>query len=251
MDNGVDFKLIKPDKSIADFVESFWLLHNPSGSAKEIIILPDGRIDLIFSQSVTEPFHISLSGLETYPDKAILAPETLMFAISFKLPATEYVFQNTISNLLNYAEILPVNFWNFNANDLQNFDLFCKKASQKIGSLLPKETDNRKLQLFDLIYSSKGSLTVKQLSESVYWSSRQINRYFNQQFGLSLKAYCNILRFRASLEHLAQGKLFPELNFTDQSHFIKEIKKFSGVLPKELLKNKNDRFIQFSALASK
>ncbi len=251
MDNDLDFKLIKPDKSLSDFVESFWLLHNQSDSDKEIVVLPDGRVELTFSQSVTAPFHITLSGIETHPQKAMLTAKTLTFAISFKLPATEYIFHNSVSNLLNYAENLPADFWNFNANDLHDFDLFCKKTSQKIGSLLPKETDSRKRKLFDLIYSSKGSLTVKELSERVYWNSRQINHYFNQQFGLSLKAYCNILRFRASLEHIAQGKLFPELNFTDQSHFIKEIKKFSGVVPKELLKNKNDRFIQFSALVSK
>ncbi len=251
MHNDLDFKLIKPDESLADFVESFWLLYNQSDGDKEIVVLPDGRIDLTFSQSATEPFHITRSGLETYPEQVMLKAKTLMFAISFKLPAAEYVFHNSISNLLNYAEHLPDDFWNFNITDLQSFELFCKKATLKIQSLLPKETDNRKQKLFHLIYSLKGLLTVKELSESVYWSSRQINRYFNQQFGLSLKAYCNILRFRASLEHLAQGKLFPESHFTDQSHFIKEIKKFSGVLPKDLLKNKNDRFIQFSALAAK
>ncbi|MGE8425120.1 MAG: AraC family transcriptional regulator, partial [Sphingobacterium siyangense] len=76
------------------------------------------------------------------------------------------------------------------------------------------------------------------------------NRYFNQQFGLSLKSYCNILRFRSSLDHIAKGKLFPEEHFFDQTHFIKEIKKFSGVVPKELLKNKNDRFILLSSLTS-
>ncbi|RYE13139.1 MAG: AraC family transcriptional regulator, partial [Sphingobacteriaceae bacterium] len=59
MDNDLTFKLIKPDESLADFVESFWLLHNPSDSTKEIVILPDGRIDLIFSQSATESFHIT------------------------------------------------------------------------------------------------------------------------------------------------------------------------------------------------
>ena len=251
MDNDLNFKLIKPEDLLSDFVESFWLLHNQSGSDKEIVILPDGRVDLIFSQSATEPFHITLSGLETHPEQVMLKAKTLMFAISFKLPAAEYVFHNTVSNLLNYTEHLPADFWNFNANDLQDFDLFCKKASQKIQSLLPKETDNRKRKLFDLIYSSKGSLTVKELSGKVYWNSRQINRYFNQQYGIPLKVYSNILRFRASLEHLAKGKLFPESHFTDQSHFIKEIKKFSGVVPKELLKNKNDRFIQFSVLASK
>ena len=251
MDSELQFKITKPDESLTDFVESFWMLHNCSDSAKEIVVLPDGRVDMTFSQSATEPFHMVRSGLETYPEQVILAPRTFIFAISFKLLATEYVFHDRISNLLNYAEYLPEGFWGFDINDLKDFDLFCKKASQKIQSLLPTEIDGRKRKLFDLIYSSKGALTVKELSESVYWSSRQINRYFNQQYGLSLKTYCSILRFRASLEHLALGKLSPELNFADQSHFIKEIKKFSGVVPKELLKNKNDRFIQFSVLAPK
>jgi len=249
--NNFDFKLIKADKSLSDFVESFWMLHNKSDNDKEIVVLPDGRIDLTFFHSPTQPFHIVLSGLETYPDQAMLKAHTLMFAVSFKLLATEYILQNTISNLLNYAAHLPTDFWNLNAADLNDFDLFCEKASQKIQSLLPKEIDNRKIKLFDLIYSFNGSLTVKELSEKVFWSSRQINRYFNQQFGLSLKTYCNILRFRASFHHIKEGKLFPQENFSDQSHFIKEVKKLSGVSPKELKRNKNDRFIQFTMLPPK
>lgn len=248
MDNDFEYKIVRPDRSLSDFVESFWLLHNQSGSDKEIIVLPDGRVDLFFSRSATEPFHITLSGIETHPDQATLRAGSVIFAISFKLLAIEYVFQKTVSNLLNYAEHLPANFWDFNANDLQDFDLFCQKASQKIRLLLPKETDNRKRKLFDLIYSSNGALTVNELSKEASWSSRQINRYFNNQFGLSLKTYCNILRFRASFQHIKEGKLFPQHHFADQSHFIKEVKKLSGVSPKELKKNKNDRFIQFSTL---
>jgi len=249
--NDFEYKLIKPDKSLAAFVESFWQLQNHSASNKDVVILPDGRIDLFFSQSATEPFHITLSGLETHPDQATIATKTIMFAISFKLLATEYIFQNAVSNLLDNAKHLPSDFWDFSANDLQDFDLFCKKASQKIQSLLPKEIDNRKKKLFDLIYSSNGALTVSELSEKVGWSSRQINRYFNQQFGISLKAYCGILRFRASFHHIKDGKLFPQENFADQSHFIKEVKKLAGVSPKELKRNQNDRFIQFSTLPSK
>lgn len=251
MNNDFDFKIIKPDNLLAAFVESFWMLQNHSDSDKDVVILPDGRIDLFFSQSTTEPFHITLSGLETHPDQATLATKTVMFAISFKLLATEYIFQNTVSNLLDNAKYLPFDFWNFSADDLNNFDLFCEKASQTILSLLPNEIDNRKQKLFDLIYTSNGALTVQELSEKVCWSSRQINRYFNQQFGISLKAYCNILRFRASFVHIKDGKLFPQQNFTDQSHFIKEVKKLSGVSPKELKRNQNDRFIQFSTLLLK
>jgi AraC-like DNA-binding protein len=248
MNNDFEYKLIKPDKSLADFVESFWLLQNHSDRDKEIVVLPDGRVDLFFSQSATDPFHITLSGIETHPERAILTAKTRMFAISFKLLATEYVFQKTVSNLLDNAAHLPADFWNFNPTDLQDFDLFCKKASRKIQELMPAEIDNRKRKLFDLLYSSNGALTIKELSDKVFWSSRQINRYFNQQFGISLKAYCNILRFRASFQHIKEGKLFPQQNFADQSHFIREVKKLAGVSPKELKRNQDDRFIQFSTL---
>jgi len=251
MDGDFEYKIIKPDKSIADFVESFWLLQNHAGHNKEVVILPDGRIDLFFSQSATEPFDIILSGLETHPNQATLATGTVMFVISFKLLATEYIFQDAVSSLLDSAKYLPADFWDFNSKDLNDFDLFCEKATQKIQSLLPNEIDSRKQKLFDLIYASNGALTVNELSEKVCWSSRQINRYFNQQFGISLKAYCGILRFRASFNHIKNGKLFPQENFADQSHFIKEVKKLSGVSPKELKRNQNDRFVQFSTLPSK
>src|SRR5690606_11318778 len=116
------------------------------------------------------------------------------------------------------------NFWGFNPTDLTNFSLFCEKASQQILSLLPTEIDERKRKLFQLLYASNGELTVQELSDNVIWSSRQINRYFNQQLGLPLKKYSNILRFRSSFQQLREGKLFPENNFADQSHFIKAVK---------------------------
>lgn len=252
MDNDLYYKSIKPHKSLTDFVDSFWLLRNQSDSNKETIGLPDGRIDLSLIKSAAAPFRIMLIGVGTRQyNQSIIPANSLMFTISFKLPAAEYIFRETISDIVNNGKLLPAGYWNFNADDLKDFDAFCTKAAQKISALLPKETDERKRKLFKLMYSSNGEMSVKELSQKVFWSSRQINRYFNQQFGLSLKAYCNILRFRASLDHIAQGKLFPQLNFTDQTHFIKQIKKFSGVAPKELSKNKNDRFVLLSAIKQK
>ncbi|POY36610.1 transcriptional regulator [Solitalea longa] len=248
MSNDFICKFIKPDKSIADFVESIGMFHNQSNEAREVVVMPDGRVDLFFSQSASEPFHVTLIGLDTFPEKRSLPPQTLAFDINFKPLAAEYILQTSLADISNGAKDLPDGFWNFNADDLKDFDAFYRKATKKITELLPLEVDERKRKLFDLIYSSNGEMSVKELSEKVSWSSRQINRYFNQQFGLSLKTYCNILRFRASLEHIAEGKLFPELNFTDQTHFIKEIKKFSGVAPKELSKNQNDRFLLLSVL---
>ncbi|MGC4040104.1 MAG: AraC family transcriptional regulator [Flavobacterium sp.] len=248
MDQHFKYKFIKPEGDLTDFVESFGMFHTQSNETKEVVVIPDGRIDLFFLLSASGTFEVVLTGLETEPKQRSIQPGTFFFDINLKPLAVEYLLHTSIADVVNSAKLLPDDFWDFNKTDLKDFDSFRKKALQKLTDLLPKTVDERKRRLFELIYQSNGEMSVKELSDNVGWSSRQINRYFNQQFGLSLKAYCNILRFRVSLEHIAQGKLFPELNFTDQNHFIKEIKKFSGVAPKELSKNKNDRFVLLSVL---
>lgn len=248
MNNDFYYKFILPEKPLADFVENIGMIHNQSDKAKEVILMPDGRVDLFFLESEAAPFQIALIGLETVPEQQNIPPHTLAFKVSFKPLGVEYLLNTSIAGLLNSAKYLPQDFWGITVDDLKDFDAFHEKILLKLNALLPKEIDERKRQLFDLIYTSNGEIKVQELSERIDWSSRQINRYFNKQFGLSLNAFCKILRFKASLEHIAKGRLFPELNFTDQAHFIKEIKKFSGVVPSELLKNKDDRFILLTVL---
>ncbi|MET0244429.1 MAG: AraC family transcriptional regulator, partial [Flavitalea sp.] len=96
--------------------------------------------------------------------------------------------------------------------------------------------------------SSAGQKSISELSEHSFWSSRQINRYFNDWFGLSLKAYCNILRFRESFTEISKGNLYPSQNYSDQAHFIKDVKKFAGVTPGELNRTDQGKYIQISTL---
>jgi len=243
MDQALNYQLLKPDKSLADYVYCFSSLNNIS-AINGAVVIPNGKIDLIFSKNTDNSLNIALLGLETKPKYANIDIINF-FSISFNPLAVEYVFGFSVADLLNTGKILPENFWNFTIDDLNDFSSFCSKASQKIHSLLPKEIDERKRKLFELIMAANGEISIKELAQEVCWTERQINRYFKGQFGLSLKAFCNILRFQASLKHIKEGKLYPQLNFTDQSHFIKEIKKLSGVSPKELFKNENDRFLQF------
>ncbi len=236
----------KPDDDIAAFVCTFWTIENTSDK-NNITLIPDAYFELILSKDEGKPFEISLVGLGTTFEDHKEMPATKMFGISFKLIASEYIFGQPIADIKNSAKKLDDNFWGFSENDLMDTQQLIAKATHKIKPLIPTEIDIRKKRLFEFLYQSKGAITVKALSEKSFWSSRQINRYFNNQFGISLKSYCNFLRFRSSYEHLKEGKLFPEQNFSDQAHFIREVKKLSGVSPKELAQNKNDRFIQFSA----
>jgi len=246
MDENIQYQILETEPRFSHFVERIWMLANPPGNPKQLMVLPDGRLDILFSRSASGSFHAVLLGLETAPSEITLEPGTVAYGISFKLLAVEYLIGQHISNILNSAQRLPENFWDITATDLHDFDLFFKKISLKIEQNIQPGVDERKRTLFRFIYESNGSLTVRELADKVHWSSRQINRYFNKQFGISLKSYCSILRFRASFGHLKEGKLYPEQNFSDQAHFIRDVKKFSGVVPKELAKNQNDRFVQFS-----
>lgn len=238
----------KPPVSLAEVVETIGMFGNDGDQAKEIVVMPDGRIDLFFAKVGDAPFQPMLMGLETYPEVRRVEPGTRVLVISFKPLALEYVLGLSIASRLNSNGLLDRGFWEISDEHLVDFETFKTAITAKVLSPRADAVDPRKRKLFAAIYASNGEATVNELSSGSGWSAREINRYFNKWLGLSLKSYCNILRFRISLEHIAQGQLYPELNFTDQNHFIKTVKKFSGVVPRELAHNRNDRFVLLSVL---
>ena len=245
---GIKLKTIQPPAELGSFVESFWMIVNPTDRDQRIVILPDGRFDIIYSRTEETNLTTTLKGIDTEPKQTSLLARSTFFAVSFKLLAIEYLLPQEVYSIVDKGVDLPANFWDITDEDLSDFEQFTAKISAKLLTLVKPDIDSRKQELFELIYASRGTLSVKELSERVFWSSRQINRYFNQTIGISLKAYCSIFRFKSSLHHLKKGRLFPELNFTDQNHFIKEVKKMSGVTPKQLSRNEDGRFILLSAL---
>jgi len=248
MEGEFNFTSESPGGALAEFVERIGVFGNPADAPREIVVLPDGRIDLFFWRNDDGGFDVILLGLETEAEQRSVPPHTLVYTISFTPLGLEYLVRIPVAGFLNSGIQLDAGFWDFAGADFADFDAFYKKALHALTQRLPAETDLRKSRLFDLIYAANGEISVATLAAQVGWGSRQINRYFTHYFGLPLKVYCNILRFRASLKFIARGKLFPDLDFSDQNHFIKEIKKFSGVVPKELSKNENDRFVLLSLL---
>ncbi|MCL1672597.1 helix-turn-helix domain-containing protein [Elizabethkingia ursingii] len=238
------YKEIIPDGFLTSFIHSFWE-YETGGADFEHTIIPDGYFDLIakFEQGILTS--INLTGIWTKPVDVKIPKSTKIFAIRFKLIASEYLFQYEIKTILNTTKELPLTFWNIHTYRSDNFEKFVCEIFGRLESSITylKEIDNRKLKLFELAYSKK-NLSVSELSENVFWSSRQINRYFSQQFGFSLKEFLNIIRCNASYKDIAKGNLYPDDNFFDQSHFIKEIKKHTGATPGELSRNHNARFIQ-------
>ncbi len=238
----------KAPAHLSNFLQCFWT----SETFDEIIentILPDGYFDLILQIENEKIKSIKLTGLWTEPIDIKTEKNTKRLAIRFKPLAAEYLFDLDFKNLLNTVIVLPNAFWNLDQLAYYSFETFCKYVLNQIEQSFVsiKAIDKRKIKLFDLIFTKK-AWTVQALSEQVFWSSRQINRYFNTQYGLSLKMYLNILRCHAAYESIAKNNLAAPAHYFDQAHYIKEVKKLTGTTPKALSQNKNDRFLQLSTI---
>ncbi|HKG05597.1 MAG TPA: DUF6597 domain-containing transcriptional factor, partial [Pedobacter sp.] len=128
MDSDFNYQFLKPDAALYHYVESIGMFHNGSDHPKEVVIIPDGRIDLFFTRSLTSPFQIWLMGLETAPKERSIPPQTLTFSVSFKPLAVAYILKTSIAGFLNRARQMDDDFWGFGPDDLNDFDAFYRKA---------------------------------------------------------------------------------------------------------------------------
>ncbi|WP_192348744.1 helix-turn-helix transcriptional regulator [Algoriphagus sp. Y33] len=83
--------------------------------------------------------------------------------------------------------------------------------------------------------------SVSELKDLLGISTRQLERKFNQTIGVSPGYYLRVMRFKKAMELIKSGEfnkfsdIAYSLYYTDQSHFIKEVRYFSGLNPKKLI----------------
>jgi len=246
------YNQISPQPLLRNFIRCYWWLDNSTNQPLGYTILPDGCFDLILYFQDYELERIVLTGLYAKKLEVQITPNTQLLGIQFRLLAVDYLVQQHIASFFNGEKQLPFNFWDLQVLSFKNQLSTVQFLNQKCATILKaqKKIDLRKVHLFQLLHQTKGAETIAHYATQVNWTSRQMNRYFKKRFGLSLKAYCNILKCSASFKHIKKGRLAPEYNYFDQSHFIKELKKYTGNRPKDLYKNENDRFLQLSIMAN-
>jgi len=96
-------------------------------------------------------------------------------------------------------------------------------------------------QLIDLVWDQGGAVRMLELEEQTLYSSRYINRVFNDNLGLSPKTFARYARFQRligmmnSSERFRLSGLASESGYFDQAHLSKEFKELAGITPKEYL----------------
>jgi AraC-like DNA-binding protein len=93
------------------------------------------------------------------------------------------------------------------------------------------------VEAVNLIYQSKGTIKIKELSETLFISQSPFEKRFRKLVGTTPKKFASIVRFNTVLNNLNSAKSLTEIcyenNFFDQAHFIKNFKQYTGDTPEQ------------------
>lgn len=210
-----------------------------------VMMIPDGCIDFIFDCSDNPQGLIQGAGLKSR--SITLKPNTTYFG--FK--------PFSISGVKNLAFS-----WNELLGSQTDFRLVFKddqiledlSVAEDFESRIPVWIDfsNKYLINHDyhpslveyaeiLICKNKGAMKIDNLADSLGYTNRYCRSKFKESHGMSIKSYNDILRFQNSVRLMHRGDqdvidIAYQNHYYDQSHLIKDFKKYTDYTPKHFKK---------------
>jgi len=101
------------------------------------------------------------------------------------------------------------------------------------------------------IIQNMGSLSVKELSDTVYYSQRHLNRMFARCIGMNTKTFSCLVRINTAIRLLnnPQNSITNACNlsgFYDLPHFIHDFKSVCGISPQEYRREMSDFYSEIA-----
>jgi len=264
----IQFRHIEPHFLLKKYIEKMWIFESsgrmPVDDMK--LVVPNGNIKLTVSYQ--NGIVAAVNG-KTFASKEHDITLTGLVDVPVILDVDEDVATETIG--LEFSPQGAYRFFHFTLNDIQNQIYSLNDVLGNVGKRLVEQINNTTsaqqkivvLQQFllkqlslhneDLIFeyciekitASKGKITVKELEKKTGYSSRWLNMKFNDKLGVSPKNLASIIRFKQYYQAFINGSEksffrndFYELYY-DQSHFIKDFKRFTGLPPTKFEKQTN------------
>ena len=240
------YQEVRPAKAIEHFVYCFWQLKTAETLKEPFVyrVVSDGCIDIFFDHiHPTENFVMGFC--RKYTEFSI-GKEFDYIGIRFLPSAFPLLFGISAQSLSNQSQELSQVLPDFSqwiaATTLKlSFARIVEELNDKIYGIIQNndhDPDIRFLNSLHLIFRKKGYLdTETELTTGL--SPRQLRRVYNHYLGTTPKAFSNVVRFQhilnaiSSKKSLRESKIYFDLGFFDQAHFIKNFKTFYGVVPSD------------------
>jgi AraC-like DNA-binding protein len=263
----MDYRIILPPENLKPFVRYFWVLEsNHNYDVQETFNpLPDGCPGIMFQPSDKGTFYLEegakqLPGMMLYgqaiqPAKMILTGKLNTIGICLQPHALQSVFGINAHELTGTCVDLGF-IQHKKEKHLQERLLNAASIEEQINlfsaSLLNsvEHTGDKKdlITSFTIseIIKGKGEVSFDALLKQLQLSERTLERRFKQSIGVSAKLFSRICRFQESLNQLRKNNyqklsdIAYENGYSDQSHFIRTFKEFTGVSPFDYKKELNE-----------
>ncbi|MFC0213729.1 helix-turn-helix domain-containing protein [Paenibacillus chartarius] len=260
--NAIQFSLLQPSPQLSRDVESIRVTTHPGSVAAEVSVCPSGYPGIVFQLAKdgtaaierivmrraqqTEIPLLFLHGQDSEPSvmhfKAI--PFTTIQVV-FKSHALYSLFGFDASTLRGGS--LPPE--QFGAKELERTMLLTQSNTERV-TLIEQflierlEQTNKRDELIEqmLTYMREriAELSVRRVLSDFPISERQFQKRFARVVGMPPQLYIRLIRVNEAIR-LLKSRQFDrladvayQLNYFDQSHFIREMKRFSFINPKSL-----------------
>jgi AraC-like DNA-binding protein len=265
----IQFRHIEPHSLLKNYIEKMWIFKSTGKMSVDDmkLVVPNGNIKLTVSHQngivaelngrtfYSKEHDITLTGLINVP--VILdvdkdgATETI--GIEFNPKGAYRFFNISFIDIQNQIYSISDVLGNTGKQLLEQIN-DATSVQQKLfllqRFLLKQLLSHQEDLIFDYciesITSSKGKITIKELEKETGYSSRWLNMKFNDKLGVSPKNLSSVIRFKQYYQAFINGNeesFFRNdfyLLYYDQSHFIKDFKRFTGLPPTKFEKQIND-----------
>ncbi len=211
--------------------------------------MPDGYFDLLVVIKENRIVDTRLTGIWSKSVSISYSENTEVFGIRFKPLSIGGLFKFNIKEALDDYQNITLKDFDLSEqiliDSLNGFPEFLVNYLDKqFLQLISNRSDERLKKCFELIENSDGNIKVDKISQTIGLSPRQLHRLVSNMIGIGIKDYSKIIRFKKSLRDVKNNKS-DYFHYYDQSHYIREIKQFTGLTPEKLDLKNNDRFIQY------
>jgi AraC-like DNA-binding protein len=249
---------IEPHPLLKGYIEKMWLFESsgkmpvddlklvvPNGNIKLSVAFRNGIVAAMNRQVFTSKEHnINLTGLADVP--VILDVEediaTGTIVVEFSPHGAYRFFHIALNEIQNQIHPLT-DILGTVAKQLGEQISNVERVEGKVALLQEFLLKQFMLQQEDSIFeycvakitSSKGKITIKELEKKTGYSSRWLNMKFADKLGVSPKNLSTIIRFKQYYNAVANNNEMDFMqnafydHYYDQSHFLKEFKRFTGL----------------------
>jgi hypothetical protein len=239
------YREVLPDEKLINTIYCYWELKTQEKlqEAFSYKVVADGCIDIFFelcnpSENFVMGFCKNYTEFQLDDSFHYIGIRFLpaMFPALFKVDAKELSnrFERLEFVLKETSQFISIHF-----SPEDDFSTIKKKLDQYFVSATDKVVpllDSRFQNALNIILHQSGMVNV-QTELNTGLSPRQLRRYFEHYIGDTAKTFSQVVRFqnilnaKPSAQALRHNKIFYDLGYYDQAHFIKEFRNFYGVTP--------------------